>query len=273
MSQLESVGSIPLKAQKLAGNTTFKTQKPAGSPPLNAQNPVHGTPCSPLNPSRRTPLKDRILPSYTLSEERLNYISHIVGTVFGIAVLVLCVVRAALRGNTWGIVSGAVYGVSMILLYTMSSIYHGLPSGMAKKVMQVLDHCTIYLLICGTYTPVLLSGVRTVSPAWAWSLFGVVWGLGIVAIVLTAIDLRKYRVFSMICYIGMGWCIIAAAGPAVRAITRAGFLWLLAGGVAYSIGAVLYGLGKKKRYMHSLFHFFVLAGSILQFVCIFKYVM
>ena len=273
MSYIESVGNISFKSHKATDNIPLNVQKATGNTLFKAQDSIAAHPLKTPNPSRRIPLKDRILPTYTLSEERLNYISHIVGTVFGIVVLVLCVVRAALHGNTWGIVSGAVYGVSMILLYTMSSIYHGLPSGMAKKVMQVLDHCTIYLLICGTYTPVLLSGVRTVSPAWAWSLFGVVWGLGIVAIVLTAIDLKKYQVFSMICYIGMGWCIIAAAGPAVRAITRAGFMWLLAGGVAYSIGAVLYGIGKKKRYMHSLFHFFVLAGSILQCVCIFRYVM
>ena len=221
---------------------------------------------------KRIPLRDRVLPAYTISEERINYISHIVGAVFGIVVLVLCAARSALHENTWAIVSSAVYGVSMILLYTMSGIYHGLPRGTAKKVMQVLDHCTIYLLIGGTYTPILLCAIRTISPAWAWTLFGIVWGLGIIAIVFTAIDLRKYKTFSMICYIGMGWCIIAATGLVLQTIGRTGFAWLLAGGIAYTIGAVLYGIGKKKRYMHSLFHFFVLAGSILQFVCIFKYV-
>ena len=221
----------------------------------------------------RIPLKERTLPSYTLCEERINYISHIVGAVFGIAVLVLCVVRSALHGNTWAIVSSAIYGTSMILLYTMSGIYHALPRGTAKKVLQVLDHCTIYLLISGTYTPVLLCSIRPASPLWAWVLFGIVWGLGTIAIVFTAIDLKKYRTFSMICYIGMGWCIIAATRLVLETVGRAGFFWLLSGGVAYTIGAILYGIGKRKRYMHSLFHFFVLAGSILQFICIFSYVL
>jgi hemolysin III len=220
----------------------------------------------------RTRLSDRQLPDYTRGEEIFNMVSHIVGGGFGVIALVLCVVVSALKGDPWSIVGSSIYGVTMIVLYTMSSVYHGLRHPMAKKVMQVLDHCTIYFLIGGTYTPILLSAIRPVSPACAWILFGLVWGLAAMATVFTAIDLKKYAVLSMICYIGMGWCIVLAAKTAIEAIPRAGLLWLLAGGVAYTVGAVLYGLGKKHRYMHSIFHLFVVAGSILQFICILLYV-
>ena len=221
---------------------------------------------------KRTRLADRALPSYTTAEELINMISHIVGGAFGIAALVLCVVFAAIRHNVWGVVGSAIYGASLILLYTASSIYHGLRPNMGKKVMQVIDHCTIYFLIGGTYTPILLSSIRKESPICAWILFGVVWGLAIMAATLTAIDLKKYSVISMICYIGMGWSIIFAAKIALRAISLEGFLWCLAGGIAYTIGAILYGFGKKHRYMHSIFHIFVLIGSVLQFICIFFYI-
>ena len=221
---------------------------------------------------KRTKLKDRALPSYTRAEELMNMISHIVGGGLGVIALVLCVIFSALHKNAWGVVGSAIYGASLILLYTASSIYHGLKPGMGKRVMQVIDHCTIYFLIGGTYTPILLCSIRAVSPVWAWALFGIVWGLAAMAATFTAIDLKKYSVLSMICYIFMGWSIILATKIAIEAISAPGFMWCLAGGIAYTIGAILYGLGKKHRYMHSVFHIFVLAGSILQFVCIFFYV-
>lgn len=214
-----------------------------------------------------------MLPDYTRGEEIFNMVSHAVGAVFGVAALVICVVVSALHGNVWGVVSSALYGASLVLLYCMSTIYHGLKHPMAKKVMQVLDHCTIYFLIAGTYTPVLLCAIRTVSPGWAWTLFGIVWGLAALATVLTAIDLKKYAVFSMVCYIGMGWCVVLAAKPAIAAIPLPGLIWLLAGGISYTVGAVLYGLGKKHRYMHSVFHLFVVAGSVLQFIAIVCYIL
>ena len=220
----------------------------------------------------RTKLADRALPSYTKAEELINMISHIVGGAFGIIALVLCVSVSALHNNVWGVVGSAIYGASLILLYSASSIYHGLRPNMGKKVMQVIDHCTIYFLIGGTYTPILLSSIRKVSPSFACILFLILWGLGITAATLTAIDLKTYSVISMVCYIGMGWSIIVAPKIAIEAMSLEGFLWCLAGGIAYSIGAILYGLGKKHHYMHSIFHIFVLAGSILQFVCIFFYV-
>ncbi|MBQ6819485.1 MAG: hemolysin III family protein [Clostridia bacterium] len=220
----------------------------------------------------RTKLCDRKLPTYTIGEERFNMISHIVGGGFGVIALTLSVIFAALSGDPYAVVGCSVYGATMVILYTISSIYHGLKPPFAKKVMQVLDHCAIYFLIAGTYTPILLTAIRKVSPVTAWVLFGVVWGLAALATTLTAIDLKKYSVFSMICYIFMGWCILLAPKITLQAIPLPGFLYLLAGGIVYSIGAVLYGLGKTKKYMHSVFHLFVVAGSILQFLCIQFYV-
>lgn len=217
----------------------------------------------------RTPLNLRTLPDYTRGEEIFHMVSHIVGAAFGIMALVMMVMLSALRGDVWAVVSSAIYGASLIVLYTMSSLYHGLRPPMAKKVMQVFDHCTIYFLIAGTYTPLLLCCIREYSPAWAWSIFGVVWGLAIVAGTLTAIDLKAFSKFSMICYIAMGWCIVIAVKPALMSIPREGLIFLLAGGIAYTVGAVLYGLGKRCRYMHSVFHMFVLTGSILQFVAVY----
>ncbi len=221
----------------------------------------------------RTKLRDRLLPDYTKGEEIFNTVSHIVGGGFGVIALVVCVIYAALYRDAWSVVSAAIYGGSMVLLYTVSSVYHGLKPPMAKKVMQVIDHCTIYLLIGGTYTPVALCAIRPIYPGWGWTLFGIVWGCGIVAAVFTAIDLKKYAILSMICYIAMGWSIIMMVKPAMDTIPLPGLLWLLAGGIAYTVGAILYGLGKKSRYMHSIFHLFVVAGSILQFVAVLFYIL
>lgn len=221
---------------------------------------------------QRTRLVDRKLPDYTKGEEIFNMVSHIVGGGLGIVALVLCVIVSALHKDAYAVVGSAIYGASLIVLYTMSSVYHGLRPEMAKKVMQVVDHCTIYFLIAGTYTPILLTVIRRESAVTAWVLFGVVWGLAAIAAALTAIDLKKYEVFSMICYIGMGWSIIFAYKTAIAAIPFPGLMLLLAGGISYTVGAVLYGLGKKRKFMHSIFHLFVVAGSLLQFLCILFYI-
>lgn len=221
----------------------------------------------------RTKLCDRVLPSYTKGEELFNTISHSAGAVFGIAALITCLFVAITNENIWSVVSASIYGASLILLYTMSSIYHGLKHEMVKKVFQVIDHCTIYLLIAGTYTPVMLCRVRIISPGWAWTIMGIVWGCAIIAAILTAIDLKRFAVFSMICYIGMGWCVVFAMKPTIEAVALPGLLWLLAGGVSYTVGAVLYGLGKKHRYMHSVFHLFVLFGSVFQYITIIFYIL
>ena len=221
----------------------------------------------------RTKLMDRKMPDYTKGEEIFNMVSHIVGGALGIAALVLGIIFSAIHRNGYGLAGSIVFGVSMILLYTMSSVYHGLRDGMGKRVLQVLDHCTIYVLIAGTYTPVLLSATRPIDPVASWVLLGVMWGLSALAITFTAIDLRKYRVFSMICYLGMGWAAVFKIGLVYEAVGPAGFSMILAGGIAYTIGAVLYGLGKKRRYMHSVFHLFVVAGSVLHALAILLYVL
>ena len=217
---------------------------------------------------KRTKLSDRTLPVYTRGEEIANMVTHIVGGAFGILVLAACLLKAR-RGDGWDVVGAWVYGLSMIALYTASSVYHGLTAPMGKKVMQVVDHCTIYLLIGGTYTPILFSAIRPVFPGWAWTIFGLVWGIAAVATVFTAIDLKKYAALSMACYIATGWCIVMALKPTLAAVPLTGLLWLLAGGIAYTVGAVIYGLGKKRRYMHTLFHIFVLLGSVLQFAAVY----
>ncbi len=221
----------------------------------------------------RTKLRDRVLPGYTRIEEWFNSISHIVGGAFGIIVLVMCLLISCYKGDGWSIAGSIVYGVSTIVLYTISSIYHALKPEMAKKVMQIIDHCAVYLLIAGTYTPILLVGLRKENTVLAWVLFGFEWGMAALCVVLNAVDLKKYRVFSMIIYIIMGWCIIVAIKPIIRVMSLPGFLILLAGGISFTIGAVLYGLGKRKRYMHSVFHLFVLMGSILQFISIVVYIL
>ena len=220
---------------------------------------------------KRTKLKDRILPAYSKGEELMNTVTHIIGAALGVLALVLCILESASNHNVWGVVGSSIYGASMIALYCVSSIYHGMKSGMAKKVMQVVDHCTIYLLIAGTYTPIVLSAIRPLFPALSWGLLGFVWGVAILAVVLTAIDLKKYSIFSMVCYIGIGWAILPFMRQTLQALTLPGFLLLLAGGIAYTIGAVLYGIGGKKKWMHSVFHIFVVLGSQLQFLSILGY--
>ena len=222
---------------------------------------------------KRTPIDKRELPDYTRGEEIMNMVSHIVGGGIGVVVLILGILFAARKRDGWGVVSAVLYGLAMIWLYTMSSVYHGLRPSRAKKVMQVLDHCTIYALIAGTYTPVLLAGIRPLYPVLAWVCFGVEWGLVALATTLTAIDLKKYNVLSMICYIGMGWMIVLVLPQTIEAITLSGFYWLLAGGIAYTVGAVLYGIGSKRRWFHSVFHLFVILGSVLQAIAILWYVL
>ena len=223
---------------------------------------------------KRTPLAERALPEYTRGEEICNMVTHIVGGVLGIVALVLCPIVGAKHHSAYAVVSGVIYAFSMLTLYAVSSVYHGLsPNVKGKRVMQVIDHCTIYFLIAGSYMPLTLCAIRPLSPGWGWSLFGLVWALTAVAATLTAIDLKMFAKFSMICYLLMGWCVVVRIDLVYRALGPAGFALLVAGGLAYTLGAVLYALGKKRRYMHSAFHVFVVIGSLLQFLCILLYVL
>ena len=218
--------------------------------------------------AKRIKLRDRRLPDYSRGEEIMNMVTHIVGGGLGILVLVFCILKAQ---TVLGIVGSAIYGGTMIILYAVSSVYHGLRPSTGKKVMQIIDHCTIYFLICGTYTPILLAKFVPAYPVIGWGLLAAEWALAITAGALTAIDLKKYNVFSMICYIAMGWGIIFFLPTALALLTKPGFLLLLSGGIAYTLGAVLYGIGSKKSWFHSVFHIFVVLGSLLQAVAILLY--
>ena len=224
----------------------------------------------------RTALKNRQLPDYTKGEEIFNMVSHIVGGALGVAALTLCVVFSFIEWDAYKIAGSFIYGFSVVLLYTMSSLYHGITpkKDIAKKVFQVIDHCMIFILIAGTYTPITISAMREVNAPLAWVVFGFVWGASALGITLNAIDIKSYKKFSMICYLVIGWCAIFTLKWLIESITLTGFLFILLGGVSYSIGAVLYSLGHKKglKYMHSVFHIFVVFGTVLHFFGIFFYV-
>ena len=223
---------------------------------------------------KRVKLRDRILPKYTNGEEIFNMVSHIVGGALGVVATVLCIIFAAVHGNGYGVVSGAIFGASVIILYTMSSIYHGLaPELTAKKVFQIIDHCTIFILIAGTYTPFCLVTLRDYDPLTGWLIFGIIWGLAALGIVLNSIDLKRYKAFSMICYLLMGWCIIVRAPILPDLLGIPGVILLVGGGVAYTVGALFYGIGKKHKWFHSIFHLGCLVGTFMQFMCILLYVM
>lgn len=222
---------------------------------------------------KRTKLDDRVLPTYTKGEEIFNMVTHICGAALGVVATVLLAIFSVIHHNVYGIISGIIFGVSMIVLYTMSSIYHGLsPKLKAKKVFQIFDHCAIFLLIAGSYTPFCLCTLRSYNTATGWIIFGVIWATAIIGILLNSIDIKKYKVLSMICYLLMGWCIIVKGSILPKLLTTLGFALLLAGGIIYSIGAILYGLGKKRKYVHSIFHIFIFLGSLLHFFCILFFV-
>ena len=222
---------------------------------------------------KRTPISQRVLPNYTRGEEIANMTTHIVGGGFGILLLFVTVIVSAFHHNVWGIIGSFIYGFSMIALYTVSSVYHGLKPCFAKKVMQVIDHCTIYLLIVGTYTPILLSAMRPVYPVLSWIVLGAEWFLAGVAATFTAIDHNKYKKLSMVFYILMGWFIVICFKQTVEVLTVSGMLWILFGGISYTIGAVLYGIGKKHPVLHTVFHIFVVIGTLLQAIGIIFYVL
>ena len=164
----------------------------------------------------------------------------------------------------------SIYGATLFLLYMMSCLYHSLRPNNGKRVFRIFDHCTIFLLIAGTYTPFTLVTLR--GP-WGWLLFVVVWASCILGIVLNAINMRKFRVFSMICYITLGWVVLIAIDPLTKSLSPEGLTFLVIGGVCYTMGAVVFGLGAKLKYFHSLWHFFVLAGSILHYFAVLFHVM
>ncbi len=214
---------------------------------------------------------DSSLPRYTRGEEIFNAVTHIVGGGFGVLFLVVGVVFAHLYCDGVGILSMYIYGICMIIAYVMSALYHFLRPEKAKKVFRIFDHCSIFLLIAGTYTPYCLITLAQ-APAWGYSIFAIVWALSILGIVLNAINMHKWKALSMVLYILLGWCIVIAFVPLTQHLDMAGFWWLFAGGVAYTVGAIFFAFGRKVKYIHSIWHLFVLTGSILQFVSILFYV-
>ncbi len=201
-------------------------------------------------------------------EEMANTITHGIGIGFSIAGLILLVVRAAMYGNAWEVVSFSIYGASLILLYSASTLYHGFRSPRVKEVLRIFDHSAIYLLIAGTYTPFLLVTLR--GP-WGWSLFGTIWGLAILGITFKLIFGPRYDILSTIFYLLMGWVVIIAIKPLLSALPFAGLMWLLAGGLAYSLGVIFYAW-EKLPYNHAIWHGFVLTGSLFHFFAVFFYI-
>lgn len=217
--------------------------------------------------ARRAKCEAMGLPRYSLGEEIFSSVSHGVSALFAAAVLVVLLVFC--RKTPVVVSSVSIYGGTMVMLYTISTIYHSLGLNRAKVVFRSLDHCTIFLLIAGTYTPITLVCLGGVQ---GWAMFWLVWGAAAVGITLNAISVERFKVVSMICYLCMGWVVIFAMGTLWRNVSHLGFWCLLAGGILYTAGTVLYGLGKKIPYMHSGFHLFVLGGSVLQAVCIYQIV-
>lgn len=205
----------------------------------------------------------------SLGEEIANAIIHGIGALLSIAGLVILVVVASTKGNAWHIVSFSVFGTCLILLYTASTLYHCFQSARVKKVFRIMDHAAIYLLIAGTYTPFTLTLLRG---SWGWSLFGVVWGLGVAGIVFKVFFVNKFNVLSTIIYLLMGWMIIIAAKPLIENVPANGLYCLVAGGAAYSLGTVFY-LWEKLPYSHAVWHLFVLGGSICHFFAVLFFIL
>ncbi len=208
------------------------------------------------------------IPDYTLGEELFNSISHGIGAGLSIAALVLMVVRAQ---GALAITSVSLFGSAMILLYTISCIYHALsPRLKGKAVLRVIDHCNVFLLVYGTYIPASLLGVGGTA---GWVLFGLVGAVTVIGIVLTCVDVDRYSRAAVACHLVNGWSMVFGIPALVATMGLAGVGWVLAGGILYSLGSVLYGLGKKIRWMHSIFHLFCLAATFCQFWGIYTYLL
>jgi hemolysin III len=201
--------------------------------------------------------------------EKFNAVSHLVGAVLALAGAVVLVVLAALDGDPWKVVSVSIYGATLVLLYSVSTLYHSL-RGRAKGIMQKMDHQSIYLLIAGSYTPFCLVTLR--GP-WGWSLLGVVWGLAALGSLQELRPRNEARILSVVIYVVMGWVILVALVPLLRALGPEGFAWVAAGGLFYTFGIVFYALDTRLTHAHGVWHLFVIAGSATQYVAILRYVL
>ncbi len=206
---------------------------------------------------------------YSPIEEKINIISHAVGFILSIVALVLLVRHATLHGDVWHMVSFSIFGTSLIILYAASSFYHSAKKSELRNKLNIIDHASIYVLIAGTYTPFTLV---TLKGTIGWVIFGISWGLALTGIILKLFFTGKYNLMSTIMYVLMGWVIVFAIKPLVNNLPLAGLLWLVAGGIAYTMGAILYGI-KKIEFNHAIFHMFVLTGSFCHFMSVFFYVL
>lgn len=214
-------------------------------------------------------MENKNITYYDPKEEKFNVISHAVGLVLSIVALVLLVVYSSIYGSAWHIVSFSIYGASLIVLYSASTFYHYVQSPKLRHRLNIFDHSAIYVLIAGTYTPFTL----VVLNGWVgWTIFGVSWGLAIAGIILKLFFTGKYDKISTFAYVLMGWVVIFAIKPLVQNLPFEGLMWLLAGGIFYTVGAILYSI-KNLKYNHAIFHIFVLLGSFAHFIAVFFYVL
>ncbi|KFX69367.1 hemolysin III [Pseudomonas taeanensis MS-3] len=201
--------------------------------------------------------------------EKLNAWTHLVGAVLAFVGALWLIVLASLTGDPWKIVSVAIYGFTLLLLYSISTVYHSV-RGRAKVIMRKLDHLSIYLLIAGSYTPFCLVSLRG---AWGWSLFGTVWGLALIGMLQEIKPRSEARVLSIVIYALMGWIVLVAVKPLIAALGAVGFAWLAAGGFLYTVGIIFFAYDSRFRHWHGIWHLFVVAGSVLHFVAILLYVL
>jgi hemolysin III len=205
---------------------------------------------------------------FTLGEEVAHALTHGLGVVLAIAGLTVMVARAALYGNAWHIWGASIFGATLVLMYTASTLYHGIPLPRAKKVLRIIDHSSIYFLIAGTYTPFTLV---TLHGEWGWWLFGITWGLALAGVVFKVFLTGRYENLSLGIYLAMGWSIVLAIKPLLRTLEPGGLVLMLLGGLSYTGGVVFY-MKDHKRYYHAVWHAFVLAGSVLQYFAVLFYV-
>ncbi|MEO7851906.1 MAG: hemolysin III family protein [Rubrivivax sp.] len=201
--------------------------------------------------------------------EKFNAITHLVAAALALPAAIVLIVLAAMSGDAWKVVSVSIYGLTLVLLYTFSTLYHSV-RGRAKTVLRKLDHQSIYLLIAGSYTPFCLVTLRG---AWGWSLFGVVWGLAVIGGLQELWPIGKERILSVVLYVVMGWVALIAVVPLLGVLGAAGFAWVATGGVLYTLGIVFYALDKRLPWAHGVWHLFVLAGSAAHYFAILHYVL
>lgn len=200
--------------------------------------------------------------------ERLNSITHLIGASLALAGLAVLVVSAGMKGDPWKIVSFSIYGITLVALYSFSTLYHSL-RGKARLVFQKLDHTAIYLLIAGTYTPFTLVTLRGV---WGWTIFGVIWGLAVIGLTQDILLKKRNHILSVSLYVLMGWLSLSAIQPLSRILSATGIAWLITGGLLYTIGVIFYALDTRLKHGHAIFHFFVLGGSFCHYITILFYI-